>query len=59
MPDTIHSTFKRQLHKMVKHTQKIRRVLVANCLSVFDDFVRLVLNGFKARSAQIEHTVIY
>ena len=30
---------------MVKQTQTIRRVLPTNCLSVFDHFVRLVLQG--------------
>ena len=28
--------FKRQPHKMVEHTQTIRRVLPTNCLNVFD-----------------------
>ena len=32
---------------MVKHTQTIRRLLLANCLSVFDHFKGLVLKGFK------------
>ena len=31
--------FKRQPHKMVKHTQTIRRLLPTNCLSVFDHFM--------------------
>ena len=31
--------FKRQPHKMVKHTQTIRWQQPANCLSVFDHFV--------------------
>ena len=30
---------------MVKHTQTIRRLLVINCLSVFDHFVGLALKG--------------
>ena len=30
---------------MVKHTQTIRRQQPTNCLSVFDDFVRLALIG--------------
>ena len=38
-------TFKRQPHKMVKHTQTIRWLLPTNCLSVFDYFVELVLKG--------------
>ena len=31
--------FKRQLHKMVKHTQTIPWLLPTNCLNVFDYFV--------------------
>ena len=30
---------------MVKHTQTIRRLLVDNCLSVFDHFVGLACEG--------------
>ena len=33
----------RQPHKMVKHTQTIRWLLLMNCLSVFDHFVGLAL----------------
>ena len=32
---------------MVKHTQTIHRLLPTNCLSVFDHFVGLALNGLK------------
>ena len=32
---------KRQPHKMIKHTQKIRWLLPTNCLSMFDHFVGL------------------
>ena len=32
---------------MVKQTQTIRRKLPTNCLSVFDHFVKLVLNGLR------------
>ena len=32
-----------QPHKMVKHTQTIRRQKLTNCLSVYDHFVRLAL----------------
>ena len=39
------TTFKRQPHKMVKHTQTIRRLLPTNYLSMFDHFVGLVLKG--------------
>ena len=37
--------FKRQPHKIVKHTQTIRRQKPTNCLSVFGHFVRLTLKG--------------
>ena len=37
----------RQPHKMVKHTQTIRRQEPTNCLSVFDHFVGLPLKGEK------------
>ena len=30
---------------MIENTQKIRRLLPANCLSVFDDFVGFALKG--------------
>ena len=33
---------------MVKHTQKIRRLLPTNCVSVFDHFVELALKRFRA-----------
>ena len=44
---------KRQPHKMVKHTQTIRRLLPTNflmptiCLSVFDHFMLLALKGLR------------
>ena len=38
-------SFKRQPHKMVKYTQKIRLLQPKNCLSVFDHFVGLALKG--------------
>ena len=34
-------------HKMVKHTQTIHRLLPTNCLSVFDHFVGLALEGLR------------
>ena len=37
--------FERQPHKMVKHTQTIRRQQPTNCLSVFGHFVGLELKG--------------
>ena len=40
---TDYYSFKRQPHKMVKHTQTIRWQEPANCLSVFDYFVGLAL----------------
>ena len=36
---------------MIKHTQKIRRLLPTNCLSVFDHFVRLALKGLGTKSS--------
>ena len=38
-------TFKRQPHKMVKHTKIIRGQKPTNCLSVLDHFVGLALKG--------------
>ena len=37
--------FKRQPHKIVRHTQRIRRHQATNFLSVFDHFVGLALKG--------------
>ena len=34
---------------MVKHTQKIRGLLLKNCLSLFDHFVGLALKGLIAK----------
>ena len=42
-PETL--SFKGQPHKIVKHTQTIRRQQSTNCLSVFEHFVGLALNG--------------
>ena len=48
-PDDYHrcltgsSPFKRKPHKMVRHTEIIRRQEPTNCLSVFDQFVVLAL----------------
>ena len=39
------TTFKRQPHKMVKHTQTIRRQIPMSCLSVFDHFMGLARIG--------------
>ena len=39
--------FKRQPHKIAKHTQKINRLLPTNCLSVLNHFVGLALKGLK------------
>ena len=36
---------KRQAHKMVKHTQTTRRLFPTNCLSVFEHFVEVALEG--------------
>ena len=38
-------TYYCQPHKMVKHTQTIRRQNLTNCLSVCDHFVGLALEG--------------
>ena len=40
-----------QPHKMIKHTQTIRRLLPTNCLSVFDHFAGLALKGLKVDRA--------
>ena len=40
-------TLKRQPHSMIKHTQRIRRLLLTNFLSVFDYFVGLALKVLK------------
>ena len=37
--------FQRQTHKIVRHTQTIRRLLSTNCMSVFEYFVELTLKG--------------
>ena len=47
-----HELFKRQLHKMVKPTQTIRRQH-PNCLDVFDHFVVLALKGFNKFHTQL------
>ena len=41
----LHRQYKRQFHKIVKHTPAIRRLLTKNCFSVFDHFVGLALKG--------------
>ena len=41
--------FKRQPHKIAKHTQKIHWLLPTNCLSVLNHFVELALKGLKNR----------
>ena len=43
--------FKRQPHKMIKHTQIIRRQ--TNCLSVFDHFVGLALKGLTKKTNNV------
>ena len=40
-------------HKMVKHTQTIRRLLPTNCLSVFDQFVGMTLKGLMSHSKNV------
>ena len=41
--DKLNELFTRQPHKMVKHSQTIRRQQTTNCLCVFDHFVGLAL----------------
>ena len=41
----IFQPFKRQHHKMVRHTQTIRSLFRTYCLSVFDNFLGLALKG--------------
>ena len=43
------SSFKPQPHKMVKHTQTIRRLFPTNCLSLFDHYVGFALKGLITR----------
>ena len=43
MPESDLNPIKRQLYKMFKHTQTIRRLLPTNFLRVFDHFVGLAL----------------
>ena len=44
---------KKVTHKMVKHTQSIRQLLLTNFLSVFDSFVGLTLKGFASHICTI------
>ena len=37
------------VHLMVQHTQTIHQLLLKNCSSVFDHFVRLVLKGLSLK----------
>ena len=47
--------FKRQPHRTIKHIQAICRVLLKNCLSVFDHFVWLILKGLNFCNASNGH----
>ena len=50
-------TFKRQPHKMIKHTKTIRRQQPTNCLSLSDHFVELaVTHGPKYIAAFIRRS---
>ena len=51
--------FKCQPHKMVKHTQTIRRLLPTNCLSVFDHFVELALKELRELRKETPNNVIF
>ena len=44
---------------MVKHTQTIRRLLLTNCLSVFDHFVGLELKGLMCLLNECSNCVFY
>ena len=44
--------FSRQPHKMVRHTQKIRRQQSTNCLSLTDHFMGLAHKGLKDRQVR-------
>ena len=50
----VYYPFKCQPHKMVKHTQTIRCLLPANCLSVFDHFVGLALKVLKVTRLKLK-----
>ena len=52
-PDNTTSPFKRQPHKMVKHTQTIRQMLPTSCLSLFDHFVGLALKWLKEKKIDL------
>ena len=51
--DSASYPFKRQSHKMAKHTQTIRRIFVG--LSVFDHFAKLALNGLRTFESNGNH----
>ena len=48
-------TFKRQPHKMFKHTQAIFRLTSTNCMNVFDHFVGLLLKMLKDCIWRLNH----
>ena len=48
---------KRQPHKIVQHSQTIRRLLPSNCLSVFDHFVGLAPKGLTKRIVLFPHAI--
>ena len=45
----------RQPHKMVKHTQTIRRLQPTNVFSVFDHFVGLAHEGLNCNESSLCH----
>ena len=49
--------FRAKLHKMVKHTQTIRRLFPKNCLSVFDHFVGSTFKGLTSYTGKKEKIV--
>ena len=52
-PDNTTSPFKRQPHKMVKHTQTIRQMLPTSFLSLFDHFVGLALKWLNEKKIDL------
>ena len=53
-----HERVKSQPHKMIKHTQTIRRQTQTNCLSVFDHFVELTLKGLISAFVKNEYVLL-
>ena len=43
---------------MVKRTQTIRWLLLTHCVSVFDHFVRLALEGFLSKMNSVDQLIL-